>query len=122
MSIKEENHKPMTIKVVNPDKIKLSSTNIILTNLSAKKLEMVLELCVNEGIHYTFDKDYYSNDNYDFYKVLEDLILNNNNKIIPGVYQELIENQYKDFIEDSDDFEKRDIILEKINNLKYKKF
>ena len=122
MSIKEENHKPMTIKVVNPDKIKLSSTNIILTNLSAKKLEMVLELCVNEGIHYTFDKDYYSNDNYDFYKVLEDLILNNNNKIIPGVYQELIENQYKDFIEDYDDFEKRDIILEKINNLKYKKF
>lgn len=117
MSIKEENHKTRTIKVINPDKIKLSSTNIILTNLSARKLTMVLELCVNQGIHYTFD-----NENYDFYKVLEDLILNNNNKKIPGVYQELIENQYKNFIEDSVDFENRDKILEKINNLKYKKF
>lgn len=90
--------------------------------MSADKLAKILEICLLEGIQYTFDKDYYSNDYYDFYQVLDDLILNNGENKIHIVYQELIENKYMDYVEDLDDFEKKNKILEKIKNIEYKKF
>ena len=46
-----------------------NKTNIILTNLSSSKLKMVLELCDDNFIDYTFDKNYYSEEYYNFYKI-----------------------------------------------------
>lgn len=94
-----------------------SETNIILVNLSQDKLKKVLELCKNEGIHYTFDKDYYSNEYYDINQVLEEIICNNNK--VPIVYKELIENEFRDCIEDSDDSKYKKKMLKKIENIQY---
>ena len=96
---------------------KTNKTNIILANLSQDTLTKVLELCKCEKITYTFDKDYYSDEYYDFYKVLDGLILKNNK--LPNVYKELILNQYKDFIEDDDDYINREEILQKIDSIEY---
>jgi hypothetical protein len=38
---------------------------------------------------------------------------------IPIVYKEIIENDYKDYIDDSDEDKLKKIILKKIKNIKY---
>lgn len=98
---------------------KSNKTNIILSNLSVDKLTRVLELCEQEGIKFTFDKDYYSNEYYDIYSVLDDVIFSK--KKVPNVYQKIIENEYKDYIEDLDDYKNKEKILEKIENIVYEK-
>jgi hypothetical protein len=96
---------------------KTNKTNIILTNLSQDTFEKVLELCMNEKIHYTFDKNYYSEEYYSFYGLLDNLILKNNK--IPNMYKELIKGEYKDFVEDCEDYTNRNEILQKIDIIEY---
>lgn len=89
------------------------TTNIILANLSEAQLRVVLELCKIQNIHYTFDKDYYSEEEYDVGSILEQVLLNNNK--VPIVYKDLMEGQFKDVAKDSDETE----ILEKLENIQY---
>jgi len=99
-----------------PQQKHCSKTNIILANLDTHKLKNILELCNSNNIHYTFDKDYYSDEYYDVYKLTNDLILNNNK--ISIVYKKLIDD-YQDFIIESID-DTNDMNNVKIEN--YKKF
>lgn len=94
----------MTIKI---------KTNIILANLTEEKLTKVLQLCNDEKIHYTFDKDYYSNKFFDIISMLNNIVIKNEK--LPIEYKKLIDNEYKDYLEDADDVEG----LDKIKNLKY---
>ncbi len=88
-------------------------TNIVLANLSADKLKLILTICEQEKIHFTFDKDYYSAESYDIIALLDDMV--EKNKEIPLVFKKLIEGEYKDFLEDDDENEK----LEKIKQIVY---
>lgn len=96
---------------------KTTTTNIVLTNLSQDKLKKVLELCESEKINYTFDKDYYSDEYFDVYKILELIILKEAK--VPIVYKQLIENEFRDFIEDQEDSINKNKILGKIENIEY---
>jgi hypothetical protein len=92
---------------------KLRQTNIILANLTESKLKIILELCEREKIHFTFDKDYYSNEYYDIIFLVDNIVTKN--KEIPKIFKKLIENEYSEYLEDNNESEK----LEKIKQIKY---
>jgi len=94
----------------------MSLTNIILSNLSCDKLTKVLEFCKENNIHYTFDNGYYSSEYYDIFALITDIILTMDE--VPIVYKEIIENEYKDYIDDGDNKLKKKI-LKKMKNIKY---
>jgi hypothetical protein len=62
---------------------------------------------------FTFDKDYYSSKYYDIIKLLDRMVMKQ--KEIPIIFKKLIENEYKDYLEDVDDIEK----LEKLEKIIY---
>jgi len=94
-----------------------AKTNIILANLNSNTLTKVLELCSNEKILYTFDEQQFERRFYCFHKVIDELVLKNNK--IPIVYKEIIEGEYKNFVTEWYDSKKREIILEKLENIEY---
>lgn len=104
-------------KTNKTNKISDKKTNIVLSNLTESKLRKVLELCSNEKINYTFDKDYYSKKYYNIYNVMDDLILNN--ETIPIVYKKIVEGEYLSLIEDDESYQDRDTILDKIEHIAY---
>lgn len=92
---------------------KLRQTNIIFANLTESKLKIILELCEREKIHFTFDKDYYSNEYYDIISLVDNIVTKK--KEIPKIFKKLIENEYFEYLEDNGELEK----LEKIKEIKY---
>lgn len=88
-------------------------TNIVLTNLNERTLEIILSLCEKEKINYTFDKDYYDSETFDINKMLECMI--KKNKQIPLIYKSLIENDYVSYLEDIED----EIALKRVKQIEY---
>lgn len=95
----------------------INKTNIILSNLSQDKLTKVLEFCDNQQINFSFDKDEFQYESYEFYNILEDIILNN--KKVPIVYKKLLEFSFTTWVLYSDDPTYKEKFLDKIANIEY---
>jgi hypothetical protein len=88
-------------------------TNIVLTGLNENTLKIILKVCKNNNIHFTFDKDYYPEEDYDIISLIDDMLMKSNK--ISSAFKPVIERQYVYYLNDIEDEEK----LKEINEIEY---